>query len=73
MLINGNFAILGVFNEIGMFMKIYLLLFPLILLTGCFQASTDESELRTVPVTNNPNILPDRGGGVGSGGAPFPM
>ena len=39
------------------FMKIYLFL-SVILLTGCFQAHNDDEDLRTVPVTNNPNIIP---------------
>lgn len=26
---------------------------------GCFQAHSDDDDLRTVPVTNNPNLIPD--------------
>ncbi len=33
--------------------------FSLFILTGCFQSrSSEEEELRTVPVTNNPLLLP---------------
>ena len=27
-------------------------------LSGCYQISSDEDTLRTVPVTNNPNLVP---------------
>ncbi len=30
-------------------------------LTGCYQIHSDD-DLRTVPVTNNPNIVPGKGG-----------
>ncbi len=30
-------------------------------LAGCYQMHSDD-DLRTVPVTNNPNIVPSRGG-----------
>jgi hypothetical protein len=33
------------------------------LLSGCYQIHSDDS-LRTVPVTNNPNIVPQRGTGL---------
>ena len=33
----------------------------LFLLTGCFQAYSEDDELRTVPVTNNPHIVPNYG------------
>ena len=28
---------------------------------GCYQVHSDDADLRTVPVTNNPNILPHSG------------
>lgn len=40
-------------------MRICILFFLLGILTaGCFQAHSDD-DLRTVPVTNNPNLIPD--------------
>lgn len=36
------------------------LLLPMFLLTGCYQVHSDD-DLRTVPVTNNPNIVPNQG------------
>ena len=33
-------------------------------LAGCFQAYDPDLELRTVPVTNNPNVIPNHGGGM---------
>jgi hypothetical protein len=36
------------------------------LVAGCFQTYNDEDELRVVPVTNNPHVVPEHGGG-------FPM
>lgn len=39
-------------------MKTILLLLSLFL-TGCYQTNVDtEDKLRTVPVTNNPNLIP---------------
>jgi hypothetical protein len=29
---------------------------------GCFQTTGDDADLRTVPVTNNPYVVPDHGG-----------
>lgn len=49
-------------------MSKWLLLF-LIPLTGCFQIfnnGDDDEELHTVPVTNNPHVVPNHGSG-------FPM
>lgn len=44
------------------------LLAVLVSLGGCFQASnSDDADLRTVPVTNNPNIS----GGAGHMGMPY--
>jgi len=31
------------------------------LLSGCFQSFGDEDDLRAVPVTNNPNVVPNYG------------
>jgi len=48
----------------------YLIIF--LLCTGCFQTSSDDEDLRTVPVTNNPHVVPNHGGGLPgmpSGGA----
>jgi hypothetical protein len=42
----------------------------LALCSGCFQASEDDIYLRTVPVTNNPYVVPNHGGGVPGGAAP---
>ena len=33
-------------------------------LCGCYQTSSDEDELRTIPVTNNPLIIPQHGSGM---------
>ncbi|MDE3046266.1 MAG: hypothetical protein KGJ02_06445 [Verrucomicrobiota bacterium] len=30
-------------------------------LAGCFQTTSDDTDLRTVPVTNNPHIVPGHG------------
>ncbi len=38
-------------------MKMLLPLFALILMAGCFQAHSDD-DLRGVPVTNNPLLIP---------------
>ena len=37
--------------------------------TGCFQAYSDGEDFRTVPVTNNPNIVPNHSPIPGMGGA----
>jgi len=53
-----------------MVMKRYLL-FSLLALTGCFQTYNDDDDLRTVPVTNNPHVVPNYGSGlpgIGSSG-----
>ena len=41
-------------------MKYFLLLTLFLLLQGCYKTS-DEDDLRTVPVTNNPNYIIDSG------------
>ncbi len=54
-------------------MKRILILFFLAL-SGCFQTYNSDDELRTVPVTNNPNIVPSYGSGlpgVGSQQGPY--
>ncbi len=48
-------------------MKRWLIL-SLLLLAGCFQAYDSDDDLRTVPVTNNPNIVPSHGSGLPSFG-----
>jgi len=39
------------------------------LCTGCFSPSLDDLDYRTVPVTNNPYVVPNHGGGVPGGGS----
>jgi hypothetical protein len=45
------------------------------MLAGCFQTFNDDDELHAVPVTNNPHIVPNHGGGLpmvgGSGTRPY--
>ena len=44
----------------------YLLIIPMLHLVGCFQTFNDEdAELRTVPVTNNPHIIPNNASDIG--------
>jgi hypothetical protein len=38
-------------------LRIIMLLFILFGLSGCYQLHSDD-DLRTVPVTNNPNVVP---------------
>jgi hypothetical protein len=45
------------------------LFLSLLTCVGCFQTSDDGSDLRTVPVTNNPYVVPNHGGGMPGGGA----
>ncbi len=53
-------------------MKIYIFFALTALLSGCFQAYDDGDDLRTVPVTNNPNVVPNYGPIPGMGGsAPY--
>gem|GEM_PF-1228339 len=42
----------------------FLLVLPLLALASCFQVYDDENDLRTVPVTNNPHIVPSHGSGM---------
>jgi hypothetical protein len=54
------------FLEANMKRSIFLILLAL---TGCFQAYNPDDDLRTVPVTNNPNVVPSYGSGIpGVGG-----
>ena len=41
----------------------------LLCLAGCFQAYDPDDDLRTVPVTNNPHVVPSHGGGLPGIGA----
>lgn len=51
--------------------RIFLL--ALVAAAGCFQTSNSDDDLRTVPVTNNPHVVPSHGGGLpGIGGAQGP-
>ncbi|MBX7066036.1 MAG: hypothetical protein K1X28_02280 [Parachlamydiales bacterium] len=46
------------------------LFLTLLALAGCFQAYNPDDDLRTVPVTNNPHVVPSYGNGLpGIGGA----
>ena len=36
----------------------------LLALAGCFQTYNDDEDLRTVPITNNPNVVPNHGSGL---------
>lgn len=38
-------------------------------LSGCFQAQNEDDILRTVPITNNPYIVPNHGSGLPMMGA----
>lgn len=52
-----------------------LILLAFFALSSCFQTYNDEDELRTVPITNNPHIVPNHGGGLpgigGTGQGPY--
>jgi hypothetical protein len=39
--------------------KLFLGIFLLFNLTGCFQIHNDDRTYHTVPTTNNPNIIPN--------------
>lgn len=51
-----------------------LMILSLLALAGCFQAYNEDSDLRTVPITNHPNVVPNYGGGLPmmGGGNPGP-
>ena len=40
----------------------------LLSLAGCFQTYNEDDDLRAVPVTNNPHIVPTYGSGFPMGG-----
>lgn len=40
------------------------ILLPLLALAGCFQTFNEDEDLHTVPVTNNPHIIPNHGSGL---------
>jgi len=40
----------------------------LLCLAGCFQTYNEDEDLRAVPVTNNPHIVPSHGSGLPMGG-----
>ncbi len=40
----------------------------LITLGGCFQTFNEDDDLCSVPVTNNPYVVPNHGGGLPMGG-----
>ncbi len=40
------------------------ILLTLLALAGCFQTYSEDDELRTVPVTNNPHVVPNYGSGL---------
>jgi hypothetical protein len=50
-------------------MKHILWALPLLLLAGCFQTYNDDEDLRAVPITNNPHVVPNYGGGFPTAGA----
>ena len=52
-----------------------ILILSLLVLAGCFQSYNDDDDLRTVPVTNNPHVVPNYGSGmpgIGGGGQERP-
>jgi hypothetical protein len=44
----------------------------LVLMTSCFQTYNEDDDLRTVPVTNNPHVVPNYGSGMPGIGAQGP-
>lgn len=46
---------------------LFLLLLSFICLSGCYQIHSDD-DLRTVPITNNPNIIPQTNGRIPGAG-----
>lgn len=53
-------------------MKALLLFFLPLIFTGCYQASSDgDDDLITIPVTNNPNLMPETGGFNPPGAMPY--
>lgn len=70
--LNFFFAFWYALKSMDGFMHRFLLL-TFFLLTGCFQAYNSDDDLRAVPVTNNPHVVPNYGGGLPGmgGGAPY--
>lgn len=57
----------GVQKKVLMYRVFFL---TLLTLAGCFQTFNPDDDLRTVPVTNNPHVVPSYGNGLpGIGGA----
>ncbi len=48
-------------------MLLFILLFSLTALVGCYQIHSDD-DLRTIPATNNPNIVPQSGSRIPGAG-----
>ena len=50
------------------------LIFPFLALAGCFQTYNEDDDLHIIPITNNPHVIPNHGGGLpmmtGSGKGP---
>lgn len=42
----------------------YLLLLTFLGFAGCMQTESDDDFIHTVPVTNNPHIIPNHGSGM---------
>ena len=46
----------------------WIILLTLGTLAGCFQTYNEDADLYTVPVTNNPHVVPNHGSGFPMGG-----
>ena len=46
----------------------WIILLTLGTLSGCFQTYNEDADLYTVPVTNNPHVVPNHGSGFPMGG-----
>ena len=44
--------------------RLSLLFFSIVALEGCFQTYNEDEDLRTIPITNNPYVVPSTGGGI---------
>lgn len=53
-----NCGIYEVFVKLNKKLAALLGLCVLLGVSGCYQVHSDDNELRTVPVTNNPNLVP---------------
>jgi len=48
-----------------MYRFLYIALLGLLVgLAGCFQTYNEDDDLRTVPITNNPHVVPNHGSGL---------